>query len=173
MWQKSSARSCCGGPASAAAIKPERSSITPSAGPVKFLLSRVRTLCLNRSVCPVCLHSPIPCGSNCARCLSQRSPGEVVRQSSGAGAWRLCCGSHVQPRLGVNCPRTSGHGKPWCTIIGAGVKKGSGSGFSRSSSLRTRLLRLASLFPLPDGLSGAVVLRENEDMQHHDHYFTF
>ncbi|GHO47389.1 hypothetical protein KSX_55520 [Ktedonospora formicarum] len=50
-----------------------------------------------------------------------------------------------------------GRGRLLSTSIGAGVKKGSGSGFSRFSFLWMRLLRLASLFPLPDGLSGAVV----------------
>jgi hypothetical protein len=159
MRQRSSAKKWCGGHASAAPIKPERSAATCSAGPVKLLLSRVRTPCLNRSVYPVCLHSPMLCGSNCARCLSQHSPDEVARQSSGAGAWKRCSGWRTRPARGASCPHTSGHGKPSSTTIAAGAKRGSGSGFSRFCFRLSLLLRLAFLLPLPNELTGAVVLR--------------
>ena len=159
MRQRSIAKKWCGGHASAVPIKPERSAATCSAGPVKLLLSRMRTSCLNRSVCPLCLHSPMHCGSNCARCLSQHSPDEVARHNSGAGAWKRCSGWRTRPAPGASCPHTWGHGKPSSTTIVGGAKKDSGSVSSRFCSHRARLLWLASLLPFPNGLSGAVVHR--------------
>jgi len=97
-------------------------------------------------------------GNNCARCLSPCSPNEVVRQTNGVGAWKPCSGLLALPALGVTYPKSSDLGKPWCIITAAGVKTGFGCRSFRFCSRKAPLTRLASLSPLPNGLSGAVVL---------------
>ena len=162
MRQRSSARTSCGGRVSAAHIKPTRSGLTPGVAPVKLLPSHRRTRCRFPSRCLCFLHSPMPSGTSCARCSSPRSPSGVAIQSSGAGAWRQCSGWPVRLRPGDKCLTTSGRGRPSCTITVAGAKEGFGSASSRFCSRKAPRMCLPLLFPLPNGLSGAVVLRRRK-----------
>ena len=59
----------------------------------------------------------------------------------------------------VTYPKSSDRGKPWCIITAAGVKTGFGCRSFRFCSRKAPLTRLASLSPLLNGLSGAVVQR--------------
>jgi hypothetical protein len=89
-----------------------------------------------------------------ARAAQARSPNRAVAQARGgrASPWpgRL--------RPGGNCPKTSGRGRPSCTITAAGAKEGFGSASSSFCSRKAPLLCPPLLFPLPNRLSGAVVL---------------
>ena len=158
MRQRSSAGTSCGGRVSAARIKPARRGLTPSAAPVKLLPSHGLTRCRFPSRCLFFLCSPMPSGTSCDHCSSPRSPGEVAKQSNGADAWRQCSGWPGRPRPGGKCPKTSGRGRPSCTITVAGAKQGFGSASSRFCSRTAPRICLPLLFPLPNGLSGAVVL---------------
>jgi hypothetical protein len=157
MRQRSSARTSCDGRVSAARIKPVRSGLTPSVAPVKLLPPHRLTCCHCPSRCLCFLPSPMPSGTNCARWSSPRRPSGVAIQTSGAGAWRPCSGWPGRRRPGDTCPTTSDHGRPSYTITVAGAKEGFGSVSSRFCSRKAPLLCLLWLFPLPNGLSGAVV----------------
>jgi hypothetical protein len=159
MRQSSSSRASCGGRVSAAGIKPARSGLIRSAAFVKLLPSHGLTRCRFPSSCLGFLCSPMSSGTNCVRCSSPRSPSGVAKPSSGADAWRPCSGWPGRPQPGGNCPKTSGRGKPSCTITVAGAKQACGSASSRFSSRQAPRMYLPLLFPLPNGLSGAVVLR--------------
>jgi hypothetical protein len=159
MRPSSSARTSWGGRVSAARIKPARSGLTPSAAPLKLLPSHRLTRRRFPSRCRFFLCSPMLSGTSCAHCSSPRSPSEVAEQRSGADAWRQFSGWLGRPRPGGNCPKTSGRGRPSCTITVAGAQKGFGSASSRFCSRNAPRLCLPLLCPLPNGLSGAVVLR--------------
>jgi hypothetical protein len=159
MRRRSSARASCGGRASAARIKPARSGLTPSVAPVKLLPSHGRTPCRFPFRCLFFLCSPMPSGTSCARWSSPHSPSAVAEQSSGADAWRQFSGWLGRPRPGDNCPKTSGRGRPSCTITVAGAKEGFGSVSSRFCFRKAPLRCLLLLFPLPNDLTGTVVLR--------------
>ena len=159
MRHRSSVRTSCGGRVFAARIKRARSSLTASAAPAKLLPSPHRTRYRFPSRCLGFLCSPMPSGTNYARCSSPRSSSEVAKHSSGAGAWRQCSGSPERPRPGGNCPKSSGRGRPSCTITVAGAKEGFGSASSRFCFRTAPLMCLLLLFPLPNNLTGVVVLR--------------
>ena len=161
MRQRSSARISCGGRVSAARIKPARSGLTPSAAPIKLLPSHSLTRRCFPSRCLFFLCSPMRSGTSCARCSSPRSLSEVAEHSSGANVWRQFSGWLGRPRPGGTCPKTSDRGRPSCTITVAGAKKGFGSASSRFCSRKAPRICLPLLFPLPNGLSGAVVPSSN------------
>lgn len=117
----------------------------------------MRTRCLSRSAYPAFRNFPRSSGSNSVRCFNQSSADAELLICG--RSWKRCYGSRVQLPLGDSSRSALEPGRPWFTITVGGANLGSGHVFFRFCFPGTSLLRPASLFPLPNRLSGAVVLR--------------